>query len=163
MSEDEDMKAANPNFKDYETSNGYIQNCMYCSTVYDLRRRGFDVTANSRKMGGRPKEITQWYKGATLESYKKPDEALKAIQSQPDGARGNLCGAGPFGGHSVAYEVNKGKLTIRDAQSNKKWSWDEFSKRFSSKYYVVRTDNCEPNWDKIGETIDPSSLKKEVK
>ena len=41
---DEDMAAVNPN---YERGSLYDQNCAVCSITYDLRRRGYDVTAES--------------------------------------------------------------------------------------------------------------------
>ena len=156
---EEDMKAVNPNFKNYNTDNGYIMNCMYCSTIYDLRRRGYDVTANSRKDGGRPKEIAEWYDGATVQKCSNKEKAIQEFERQPVGARGNICGAGPYGGHSVAYEIEANhKVTIYDGQQAKKQSFDDFSKMFKN-YFIVRTDNHEPNWDKIGEAIDPNSLK----
>lgn len=158
---EEDVKNTNPKFKSYNEDNGYISNCMYCSTVYDLRQRGYDVTANKRTMGGNPKEITTWYKGAKLEKYKSQESAEKALLSQPEGARGNLCIMGQYGGHSVAYEKRNGKIIIRDGQTGESKSLNELVAGLNiSTYHVVRTDNCEPNWSKIGEAIDPDSLKK---
>lgn len=156
-SKSEDMRNTNPN---YGKGLGYTQNCMYCTTVYDLRRRGYDVSARSRNSGGTMKEVSQWYKGAVTNQYRNSTEAFSALKNQPNGSRGNICASGSFGGHSVAYEISNGKIDILDGQSNKTWSLDEFARRFNGRYYVTRTDNCEPDWQKIGEVIDPNSLKK---
>ena len=153
---DNDRKNTNPKFG----QEGYTQNCMYCTTAYDLRRRGYDVQANYRLEGGKPKEITTWYKDSKLEKYRKPSEALEHLKQQPEGARGNLCGSGKFGGHSVAYEIHNGKVKIIDGQANENYTWDYFTSMFSGPMYFVRTDNCEPNWENIGETISPDNLKK---
>ena len=44
-SKEKDVKAVNPN---YRNDPGYQTNCVYCSMTYDMRQRGYDVTANPR-------------------------------------------------------------------------------------------------------------------
>lgn len=153
---EEDMAAVNPN---YGKSPGYQKNCMYCAAAYDLRRRGYDVRARDRIIGGSDSEITEWYNGAKPKAYKTSEKTLDAASEQPNGARGMIGGSGPWGGHELAYEVNNGKLTIYDAQSNEKWSESKFMK-FYAQGTVTRLDNLEPNWSAIGEVISDDSVNK---
>lgn len=162
---EEDMKAVNPNFNGRQTE-GYNMNCMYCSTVYDLRRRGYDVTAHSRTAGGKTDEILDYYKGAKVErimsnnAAKNRSDLYKALESLPEGSRGNLCMSGSiFGGHSIAWEVRGGKPTLIDAQLGREWGFEEITSRYTGFEYV-RTDNCEINAKAIGEVISPDSLKR---
>lgn len=71
-SRDEDMSAVNPNF-DGDTDLRYSTNCSYCTVAYDLRRRGYDVTADSMDPGDDPTnkyETASWYKGVDIVSTK---------------------------------------------------------------------------------------------
>lgn len=159
-----DMKAVNPNYTNDGTNNGYTQNCMYCTAIYDLRRRGFDVTAHSRGDGGRDGEIKQWYQDAKIERYgNNREKMLKSLLAQGEGARGYIsAGSSKYlFAHAIAYEVRKGNVEIIDAQLNKKWSPEEFANTFDCQFAAARLDNIEPNWQKIGETISPDSLNKE--
>lgn len=157
----DDVNATNPN----KGHDGFVQNCMYCSSTYDLRRRGYDVTANVRNAGGRTKEFEEWYDGAKVETIKgrgkKAQYALKDwFDNQPEGSRGSVNGFGSFGGHSIAYEIKNGKCLLLDGQTGKTWDFNAFTNAFNQKYHVVRLDNCQPNWEKIGEVINPESLQK---
>lgn len=168
--EDADMKAVNPKYKD---SNGKVQkqyayNCMNCTTVYDLRRRGYDVTANGREMGLPTKAIKNFYvpkpkieKASGVNgtgTYRKLEPKLNAL---PDGSRGNFMVTGDIC-HSIAFEKTKGKVTLLDCQTGEKSdNVSDYLKKYSiTKVNFARTDNCEPNVNFIAETIDPSSLKK---
>jgi len=52
MTAEEDIKHVNPV---HSNSNNTNNNCVYCSATYEVRRRGYDVTANlsSKPMNGR--------------------------------------------------------------------------------------------------------------
>lgn len=76
-------------------------------------------------------------------------KSLKTLESEllkyGDGARGNFCvywRAG--GGHSVVWEVENGKVVIRDSQVNKTHTLEDYA---SNIFYFesVRTDNVEPS------------------
>jgi hypothetical protein len=76
---------------------------------------------------------------------------FKALASQPDGARGELGVAWKMGsGHSMAWEVVKGKPVIFDAQSGKMFKSDsDFSEIGASvkEAGFTRLDNIELNDD----------------
>lgn len=146
------IKNTNPNYNDGKTP-GYNMNCMYCTTAWDLRQRGYDVTAESRKAGGRTQELLKYYKGAKVEHPGSLSKTNKELTSLGDGARGNLLMTGPFGGHSIGFEVKNGKVHYMDGQSGKEWTQAEISMRWSDFEYV-RTDNVEIDWTGVGEAID---------
>ena len=66
MTPEEDMSHVNPGYKnlDGNTKN----NCMLCTTAYDLRRRGYDVTANRASYGYMTSDINRWYPNAKRET-----------------------------------------------------------------------------------------------
>ena len=145
MSRKEDLDQVNPGFKNWDTNSK--NNCMLCTTTYDLRRRGYDVTANKSTEGFEVAALNDWYPDAEIKTVKsepiatnywgeidadrywqeQPARATKnaeklinELEKQPDGARGNLMvyWAGFSGGHSMAYEIVNGQVMILDGQSN---------------------------------------------
>lgn len=147
MSRKEDLNQVNPGF--YNWNANTKNNCMLCTTTYDLRRRGYDVTANKSTSGFETDAIKDWYPDAEIKTVKsepipqiqgdyitlnneywaeQPSRAkknaenlLNELEKQPEGARGNLMvtWAGFSGGHSMAYEIVNGEVMILDGQSNK--------------------------------------------
>ena len=74
----------------------------------------------------------------------------------PKNSRGFLALKSPYLGigHAVAWEKDKkGELTIRDCQTGKLTTRKNLESFRYKDIYVVRTDNLEPNWDKIGSAI----------
>lgn len=68
----------------------------------------------------------------------------QTLATYGDGARGNFCVYWrQGGGHSVSWEVENGEVVIRDAQTNKTHTLDEYA---TDIYYFeyIRTDNVEP-------------------
>lgn len=146
MSRQEDLNQVNPGFYNWNTNTK--NNCMLCTTTYDLRRRGYDVTANKATHGFETEALTDWYPNAEIKTVKtepipqiegdyitlndeywaeQPERAkknaenlLNELEKQPEGARGNLMvtWAGFSGGHSMAYEIVNGEVMILDGQSN---------------------------------------------
>lgn len=161
MSADMDVKLVNPGFRNFNSNTK--NNCVLCSTAFELRRRGFDITASKAAVGYTSDEYLKWFKGAKEEtkggfnylSYRNRslktgkelyDWAEPKLLSQGDGARGYLSvlwGAG--GGHSMAYEVNNGKVVVYDAQSGKKKSLRSITNA-SVDIGFTRLDDKEPNW-----------------
>ena len=118
MSRDEDMKKVNPGFYNFDSNTK--NNCMLCTTAYDLRRRGYDVAANKVSLGYEAKDIKRWYPKAKIQEIgnaydiinnedtsklkkagqrlsliygiKSPirDRTIETIKKQGEGARGNL-------------------------------------------------------------------------
>lgn len=167
---EEDMDAVNfyrgQRFKSGRT----YTNCAYCTTAYDLRRRGFEVRAKSsdfatHELGGVTNEqILSWYKNPKKVDFKLPEKydqwdnkttasvIKKELLKQPDGSRGNMCVRWKYGGgHSVAYEIKNKKVIILDTQANQKYEGKEVDKflNTSTLYrnpWFMRTDNLEPNY-----------------
>lgn len=153
-----------------------FNNCTYCTTAYDLRRRGFDVIAGTTKHGTTVDDIATWYKGGKftratvskglINNKKRRQEVKDELLKQPVGARGNLCvtWSNAYGsGHSMAYEITKSGLVIRDGQSGKTYTdtktslnnlktVDSILKRVViSQVDYMRTDNLTPNYKLLKE------------
>ena len=174
---EEDMLAVNPGYKDW-TSQGSRNNCMLCSLTFDLRRRGYDVSANSATSGYNFYDLQTWYPDATYsenmafdpstvgaggvadimtdeeweEYIKKNMEMLKGDGSDQ---RGAICvqwqqNGAPAGGHAMAYEVKNGEVTIYDCQAGQKVDPNVMFRRT---YYcfATRLDNIEPDENLIKE------------
>ena len=174
---DEDMALVNPNYNPdtygKDESDLYDQNCAVCSLVYDLRRRGYDVTAASEtvtalddgKTGLNIFDILDCYEGADINNVVTMNDALKAngkstdnvsmsdvlscmekaMLSEGEGARGQLSLCWTVGGgHSVSWEVENGKVVIRDSQTNKKYKLSDYKTQIKNLYYL-RTDNLTPS------------------
>lgn len=134
----EDMRAVNPGFKNFNDNTK--NNCMLCTMTYDLRKRGYAVSANKTTSGYMENDLARWYPDAKVNKVNNTNEkgkksrialvknAISDMESLGPGARGNLMVRFsqsrlvdiPAGGHSMAFEVNeKGKLQILDCQTNK--------------------------------------------
>lgn len=152
---DEDMRAVNPNYRGTVVP-GTTQNCTLCSYTYDMRRRGYDVTAKPSVTGNFTDTLmADLYKGGHVDVIRKNDWNLvysEAAKKYPEGSRGVVSVYSPFGGHAMAWEIQDGKLVIIDAQRNVKSSVDEmqifgFNPRLSE---FIRTDNLEVRTENIG-------------
>lgn len=177
FSEEDDMRQVNPAYNNLEMSTK--SNCVLCTTTYDMRRRGYDVTAMASSMPlgfdfmkkCYPKselkaasEMPEWndtkkwddlLNGAANSSNTEvADKTMKALTSQPDGARGNLLMSySRAGGHSVAYEIKNGSVIIRDCQSNEVVKDQKKVRRMLSECvgaHYIRLDDVEfdPDWIK---------------
>lgn len=154
MTVQEDSARVNPLVHNFD--NNTKNNCMLCTSTYDLRRRGYDVKAKKASTGYFTEELLAWYPKAKINkvtglnekgkpSTKEMTSKLKSeLIKQGDGARGNLMikWAGTRGGHSVAYEVTNGNLRIIDAQINKIYdNPDSFLRRCTNEVEYARLDN----------------------
>lgn len=164
MSGIEDLKMVNPGFHNLQDNSK--NNCMLCTTTYDLRRRGYDVTANKAAVGYTNNDLRRWYPNVEIKRVLYQDSlkerfthknliasTKQALISQGEGARGNIMvrWQQTFGGHSMAYEITGGNLVILDAQANKVYrNPDSILKRVMSVEYA-RLDNVKPNWKEIKE------------
>lgn len=159
---DEDMAAVNPYYK--KSSSLFRENCGLCTMTYDLRRRGYDVTANdANAMSVRPSTLSTYYKnpdGSPVEPdlFERGNSGPTAcsirlfdkLGSEGDGARGMITvywtdtenGIANTvddlaGGHAMAWENVNGKTYIIDAQVNKRYDWQDFNRVLAN--YI--------NWD----------------
>lgn len=170
-----DLAHVNPGFKNFDTNTK--NNCMLCTTTYDLRRRGYDVTAKTATRGFYPEDVTRWYPDAEVKTVKSEpipvedfddpekywagqkarakknaDKLIKELEKQPEGARGNLMvtWAGATGGHSMVYEIIDGEVVILDGQSNKVYEDPyEILMKTDFDYTYARLDNVDINPEMI--------------
>jgi len=137
----EDMESVNPGFKNLNANTK--NNCMLCTMTYDLRKRGYAVSANTGMSGYYSEDIKRWYPKANVQTVKNTDadgkksrsalvkNTIDDLEKLGPGARGNLGVTFsssrlvdiPAGGHSMVFEINpQGKLEILDCQTNKVYS-----------------------------------------
>ena len=171
-SEKMDLEVVNPGFRDL-TSNTK-NNCMLCTTTYDMRKRGYDVTAQLDSEGYAFSDIKNWYPKAKVEKISRFNDngigikqkeyiqkTIDTLKKQGDGARGNLMMLWPLGGgHSVYYEIKNGNLVIKDAQTAKTYDYEKNSFMKATPkpeallnnawgFSYARLDNIEPDIEKI--------------
>ncbi len=124
----EDCAAVNPH---YGEDGGYGINCAWCTTTYDLRRRGYDVQAPKVDHGMTIAEETQLYKDTTITDWtvsKNANELFDQIAKEGNGARGRLSVLWyGDGGHSMAWEVVNNTPYIIDCQTNTIYDETDFS------------------------------------
>lgn len=163
MSEKDDMKRVNPDYMDGRESQN---NCMLCTTAYDMRRRGYEVTAKKVFQGFTTDTVKKWYPKAKVKNVSTKDEngddspaaflenTKKALLNQGEGARGNLMNrwAGSYGGHSIVYEVKDNKVILRDCQTNSIVKLEDFV-RASDRIDYARLDNVDFDPKKIKEAV----------
>lgn len=159
----EDLKVVNPAFKSFNDDKS--NNCMLCTTTYDLRRRGFDVTAGVASYGYTNGDIKRWYPKAEIKNVSAADDTGRYSKknlinntiselSKQGNSRGNiLVGWEMGGGHSMVYEVSDGKVRILDAQSNKIYDNPEKILKEVRQVSYTRLDNVEPDYNKIKECV----------
>lgn len=159
---DDDMKMINREYgygifsegflnTEHEKKMGRTENCMLCTTALDLKRRGYDVKAGVSPDGYYARDLTNWYKEKKAPTMGRFNRVIEQLNSQPDGAYGNLMVYwAEGGGHSMFYRVEDGKAVIYDAQSNKKYSINEIAKHANMTlpgHCFLRTDNLTPDYD----------------
>ena len=165
---EEDLKAINEGM--FRISKGGSNNCGLCTTAYELRRRGYDVRANFAEQGRSVKTLSEFFKNADIQddaalANRTKSEWMAAIERrllrQGDGARGNFGGQYAMGGgHSIIYEVSKGKVIFRDGQTGETYrSVREAIGNFvPGKSNYFRMDNLEINSDNIHNAVSTFGL-----
>ena len=157
----EDLAAVNPGFMN--TNSNTKNNCMLCTTTYDMRKRGYDVTAQLDSEGYNFQDLKRWYPKAKIERTSRYDErgvgvdqkeymkrTVDNLLKQGNGARGNLMVVWNQGGaHSLFYEVQNGSVIIRDGQANQVYTNPEKILRMTMGSSYARLDNVKPNWEQI--------------
>lgn len=179
------MSEVNPDFKGYSKgyAKGTVQNCLLCTTAYEMRNRGYDCSAKKsvqprdgleytngifKGVKNKPVEgcvdlttregqLELWTKEApkcaTKEGNKElAHRAVNQMQKEPDSRGQILVVWGAGGGHSMAYEVKGGKLSILDCQQNKVFEGNDAISLLSKTCHVQyqRLDNLEFDKKAIG-------------
>lgn len=165
---EEDLKAINEGM--FRMTKGASNNCGLCTTAYELRRRGYDVRANFAEQGRSVKTLSNFFKNAELQddsalAGRTKNEWMAAIERrllrQGEGARGNFGGQYAFGGgHSIIYEVSKGKVIFRDGQTGETYKSvkDAIGLFSPGKSTYFRMDNLEINNDTIHNAVSTFGL-----
>ena len=168
-SSEEDLAECNPHYTyslyrgDGYDSVAYTQNCMNCTTTYELRRRGYDVEAGRvRIQNAYNNSVTHWFKDAVVNDIDKSEvKNLETIleSNNPPNSRGNLMITRKSGsGHSIVWETDSnGKLKLLDAQLPHKYDIDELIDTIEDANWV-RTDNLELK-EEVLSTIVPNQHK----
>lgn len=81
--EDQDMRLANPGRGNGKRETQF--NCTFCSTAYDLRRRGFEVTARQTDRPMTSDDYKKFYKGANTVSIEPigHEKIVETIKRSP--------------------------------------------------------------------------------
>lgn len=166
-----DSKREQETYKQYlnavENEEKWHNNCASCTIAYDLRRRGYDVTAPKQTTTGFTREeIADCYKDLTAYNNNKrvykssgsekingknyafskseTDTIVDTILNEnPEGAYGYLsvrwC---TEGAHACIWSVEDGDVVIRDCQINETFEMHDYlSKAYNCQ--VVRIDDLE--------------------
>ena len=140
------MPGVNPQYPGLGTTN----NCLRATYTYEMRRRGFDVTATKTmmatgqnamgtrimtgklKVGNKIDASEKFMRGnskatkivnAVIKRAPTANDVYHTLSKQPNGSRGDLqMRWGAMGGHSVAYEIVNHKPVVLDTQSGKVYS-----------------------------------------
>ena len=85
----EDIDAINPKFNSDRANSD--ENCAYCTLAYDLRRRGYNVTALNENDSGFDapdlEEIETWYEGGKMSPFSLTSESRDSSRSYLDSGR----------------------------------------------------------------------------
>jgi len=137
---------------------GATTNCMYCTTAFDLNRRGYKVAANHRLSGGNLEQLLDMYDFYNDDAimnynstYGNVNKFLKRFSDYDNGARGNMIVSWKTGGgHSMAWEVVNGNLQIIDNQIGVIYSKPSEIKKLISTVkgdiQMVRLDDADVVW-----------------
>jgi hypothetical protein len=160
------VKDINPNYGSFGTK----MNCRRCTLSYEMRRRGFDVAATHSIMatgqdGGGLKKAANtkttamdWgenkiHSNPTGGKVDSVNIITKSLEKQPNGSRGEVSVSWAVGGgHSIAYEVVRGKPMIIDTQRQThiktQADWDKAYPFNPSAIYYTRLDDkpLNTNW-----------------
>lgn len=152
---DSDLKKINHGLFGNLFLRGRECNCTSCTVAYEMRRRGYDVIADTTKDGRTLDQFESFFKDghSTLLkmnpmhnpiSNESINDVVKTLAKQGNGARGIINGGYSLGGaHSLAYEVHNGKVLFLEPQLGRRY--DSAKDAIGNMYLVtaMRTDNLE--------------------
>ena len=165
---EDDAKKVNPGYHNFNDNTK--NNCVLCSTAFEMRRRGYEMTAPVASEGWKKNpnffrgEKHKDFNGSSKWNNKKSityselleyqnqmsDWITKETVKQGNGARGELHITWMSGnGHSVAYEVQNNKLIIYDGQTGEKYKGFDDFKDISMNVSYARRDNLEFNTEEL--------------
>ena len=152
---------ANPHFDPSMTYKEFTENCQRCVIAYELRRRGYDVTAQPTFKGDiLPTGVTRadglryghWmgaFQGAKPEKLANSSKALTEKMSEwGNGSRAILqvSWKGGHSGHVINLEYRNGRVLLFDPQIGKRYNANElFAVVKPGRTQIVRVDNLRPS------------------
>lgn len=142
------LRAVNPKYS--SGNEAYTKNCTNCISAYEMRKRGYNVTARpatkNHYLSKYPEEAwvdadVQKTTGTGLE------DIMNASESWPDGARAEIAVTWRGGnrGHVFVAEKVNGGIRFYDVQSGERVSSKQFSFVEENKTTFWRIDNLEPS------------------
>ena len=154
----EAAEKANPNF---HVDTAYQINCQRCVPIYELRGRGYPVTAMPKRnqYDGKANACLYGYECFDSPQVKgvwgrhpvlNKTDLLKALKDLPDGARVGIIWAWPGksrSGHTTVCEKINGKLVFMDPQTGKIGDETLGKAHRSFGYSWYRMDDLELNQD----------------
>jgi len=156
---DEAIKGTNPRYN--PNVEAYNSNCARCVQNYELRRRGFDVTANAYKADSSQYQFN--YINATWKDLENKSAQLSEkyvanakvrdrlssdiIAQNPEGARGflQMGWKGRNVGHVINWEIKDGEVQFIDAQTSTIWDANYSAWKRMSTPRWVRIDDKRPS------------------
>lgn len=171
----EDEKAVNPGFTGF--GGGTSNNCANCTMAYDLRKRGYDVTAKPLYGGRSNEDIGALFGNPKVNSVSvsrsDPDypkgflnsfngeggnfargKLFSELGKYPDGARGAVTlRFNNAGGHIFNWEVSGGKPRLVDTQNYGSKPDRYFQDVDPESITYFRTDNAKINMKLVHETV----------
>jgi hypothetical protein len=156
---DEAIKGTNPRYN--PNVEAYNSNCARCVQNYELRRRGFDVTANAYKADSSQFQFN--YINATWKDLENKSAQLSKkyvanakvrdrlssdiIAQNPEGARGflQMGWKGRNVGHVINWEIKDGEVQFIDAQTSTIWDANYSAWKRMSTPRWVRIDDKRPS------------------
>lgn len=178
-----DVKAVNPEYTFMKSlfDFGLTHNCVNCTTAYELRRRGYDVSAQKNSKGYPAEIIHDFFPKAEIKSLTNfstfkgrassyalsqvglnkelTKKTLNTLAKQGDGARGTLFlkieGFGVETGHAMSYSVENGSVVLRDPQLGRTYKDKDIPLILNWTYDAgyARLDNVDFDGDKIKEVV----------
>jgi hypothetical protein len=143
LEEDElksNLSLINPN---YRFGVGYKSNCVNCVMAYELRQRGYDVTAKSDVECNVSRKATEMWYNVVENSANSLQEVIELIDISVN-ARYFLGVKYPKGdGHALVMVVLNGHITIIDAQIGSSYKIEDLKKTALLHYMFFRIDNLE--------------------
>jgi hypothetical protein len=132
VKEDNALQNTNPKFG---TDIGYSKNCPNCACAYEMRRRGYDVTARPYVKGGshylndKPWEAWEGLdKSKDVKKITDESSLFEFAQGKGNGARfGIAIEYADRSGHVIVGEVVDNILELYDPQTGKKFNGIDFN------------------------------------
>lgn len=161
MSPEDAASGTNPN---YGNGREWGLNCQRCVIAYEMRRRGYDVEAQARKMNGTDTVAENWDNLMTgmrgnytpVTGRNQPQKMANQMASYGDGARAVVYvkWKGRNSAHVFIAEQIDGVTHFIDPQAGKTIDVDHYMSMASPKYTrMYRVDNLEPNQFLIGGVV----------